>query len=1858
MHDGALLGSILIDRRYDQQIRWRKGERLDHLFEAQADLLRALGHGDRLAIDSEDASLTYDGLEARANQVARYLARQGVRSGDRVALLCDRAVHAYTGMLAILKLNAAYVPLDPGFPPDRLAYICEDAGVGLVLTNLRLVDLLGQVGAPVVCVDAATGQIDRESAARLTEAEKGAPVSELAYVIYTSGSTGRPKGVAIEHAGICNFVRVAAEVYGVSGRDRVYQGMTVAFDFSVEEIWVPWMVGATLVPKPSGGALVGQELWDFLVSRRITALCCVPTLLATLENDVPDLRFLLVSGEPCPQDLIARWHRPERRFLNVYGPTEASVTATWTQLTPERQVTIGVPLPTYTIVLLDPESDRVVPRGEVGEICIAGVCLATGYLNRPDLTAKAFIDDPHQIPNNPSGRLYRTGDLGRIDEAGELEYHGRIDLQVKVRGYRIELTEIESVLLQVPGIATAVVEPYRPEPGVVELVAYYSRRSDAPMIHPAELKEALRDRLPGYMVPAYYEELVTFPLMASNKVDRLRLPPPDTSRRPSGAEDHAAPDGPVEQVLAEMLAGVLRLERVSVTAHFFDDLGANSLLMARFCARVRECPGLVAPVMKDVYLHPSVRSLAQAIQPRTDPSVHPAGEGPGPDGDPSVAPGVRRATTARYVACGAAQLVTYAGFCWVAAAWMAFLLQWWGAAANPVELYLYSVGWSLGVFGFLLVFPILAKWVLVGRWTPQDIPAWGLGYLRFWTVRRLIQLNPIRLMTGTPLVPLYLRLLGARIGPRVVMFTTSLPPCPDLLTIGSDTVICKDATLNCYRAEGGVIRTGRVTMGDHAFVGEHAVIDIDTGLGSHSQLGHSSTLLRGQVVPDGEHWHGTPAVPTDADYQQVPPAPMWRFRPLLYGLAKLLVPVLVIGPIVLAGTVTLLSFFPDVADVVLGHPSFAWDQPSTFGFGAAVTLATYLGGIVLAVLVSWTVPRLFHLGMEPGRVYPLFGLRYWCVRSIGRLTNGRMMGLFGDSNYITGYLSRLGYKLKPLVQTGSNFGMVVRHDVPYLVRIGTGTMVSDGLSLMNAEYSSTSFRVRPTTVGKQVFLGNGIVYPPDAKVGDNCLLATKVLLPVTGEVRHDVGLLGAPAFEIPRAVKADREIGRDLSVAQRARALRAKMRYNTVTIGLYLLVHWFFIFLSSVLLAWAIDRLPQYGSWPLALLLFGLPIFGAVYSILVERASQGFRPMQPRTCSIYDPIFWRHERYWKLSGVGALWAGTPFASWIWRALGVKVGRRLFDDGCAIIEKSLTTLGNDVTLNAGSTLQGHSLEEGAFKSDRIVIGDECTIGVIAFVHYGTNVGAGSVIEADSFLMKGEEVPAGQRWLGNPAHPAGPIESARVPLVSAAVPVTGAVSVPAGAAVEVPAALPPGPSAAVPPVPGPSGQPGLAVPAVPASTDGAIGTSAGAASVTAEAAPRTPTGPRAVRERAEASDLLRRLRAPGEPVCPGFAGVDVRLFSVAACAAHEADLFALLGPEDQAEATRFTSRSRRLRFTSSRALAGLILAERDRVRSRARPVPGGPPAASRWWLSTAPGGRPVVHGPGPSMPRISLAYSDELIAVALADDLDVGIDLASAADAAGGIVQASLSEAEQRSLARLGLPERRWTFLRLWTVKEAAAKCLGAGFTLTFSDLDTVRGVRPREGGQFGYAFGNLRHLRFHQEIRGSGPYRHWLTVAVRPLEVGGSTPSEAGQPLPSRRPAPQRHRPVSAEALPHAHGHARGAPSCSSLQAGTKEGGHGRGRLQHRGPGGRRHRGLERHRPGDRHRAGPGRRSGRLRSTVGAGARRYHEPHRRHRRSGHHRPVGRHRSRARRRSRRGGRRGSRACVVGRQRRRDRCWHASA
>lgn len=1323
----AASGSILLAEGYDHEIRWRPGERLQHLLAR-----RCAQEGDRTALDIDGERVSFAELERQANRMARFFAAEGYGTGDRVGLIVDRSVASYVALLAVLKIGAAYVPLDTKFPSDRIAFIAGDAGIKAFVTTQAAQALVAGVGLPVFELGAAMRGADEHLAAPLDDVSAERPADALCYIIYTSGSTGRPKGVAVNHSSICNFVAVAAEVYGYEPGDRVYQGMTLAFDFSVEELWVPLLSGATLVPSPADRQLVGEDLATFLAERRITAMCCVPTLLATIDDELPDLRLLLVSGEACPPDIVARWHRPGRRMLNAYGPTEATVTATWTEVAPGKAVTIGVPLPTYTVAILESSRNALVGDGDVGEIAIAGVGLAEGYINRPDLTASAFVPDFLQLANNPSRRLYRTGDLGRITDDGEIEYLGRIDTQVKVRGYRVELAEIENVLLEIDGIAQAVVVTHEAELGLVELAAYYTCFDAGTCPSREQLVEALRSRLPGYMVPAYIEELAEMPLLASNKADRKALPAPSGPRLVARSRQYVAARSPTEQIVADCLAETLKLDAVSVEDHFFDDLGAHSLLMARFLSNLNTRLPDDRTAISDVYLAPSVALLTAEIEARRERDSR---------AKRTVEP-VHVASDFEHVRCGALQaayyVVTYALYVAIAG-----IGVWWaGSAGTTGDIVIRATLYSIATLAVLMALPVVAKWLVIGRWREERFAIWGMKYFRFWVVQHLTTYSAWQAFRGTALFNVYLRLLGARIGDGVLILADRMPIATDLMRIGDHAVIRKTAFVTGHRAENGYIETASITLGARAVVGEAALMDNDTAIGDDGQLGHSSALLSGQSIPAGERWHGSPACATDTEFRYMPHVATTRLRRTMYAAARL-VTTLFAATLIL--TIAGLAFATATAGPAASLVFPFWQVLAT-------SLAVFIGGYATALALHLIVPRLLHLMLVPGKVYPLYGFHHYIAELLAQFGKSTLFQiLFGDSSAIVHYFKWLGIHQPRLKQTGSNFGTATAYDSPFEVEIGSGSMISDGLTIINMEVGSGTFRLAQSRIGERCFIGNMVLLTPHAKLGDNCLVGTKTMVPVDGEVRENVGLLGSPPFEIPREVVNGQRFNPIPQTEEDKARLAAKNAFNFRTGLLHLTSQWCLLF-GLMLIAAATGALyGALGTWSLVLGTALAPFWVLAHGIMSERFSLTGFQIGAHNCTIHEPYFWHVERHWKLGETLVKYAltGTPFRPMMLRLVGLKVGRKVYDAGAGIAEKKLVEIGDHCCINTGTSIQGHSLEDGLYKSDHIVIGNGCTIGPAGFVHYGVRMGDNSVLASDAFLMKGATTEPSSYWQGNPA-----------------------------------------------------------------------------------------------------------------------------------------------------------------------------------------------------------------------------------------------------------------------------------------------------------------------------------------------------------------------------------------------------------------------------------------------------------------------------------------------------------------------------
>ena len=461
---------------------------LHELFERQADL-----RGEAVALVCGAVTLTYSALELRANQVASYLRQAGVRSGALVGIAFDRSELPIIAVLGCLKAGTAYVPIDPAHPDERIRYILDEAATVALLTEADKVSRFSALSdTRIIALDDTA--LEAVPATRLSPAEIGLSPHDLCYIIYTSGTTGRPKGVMTEHRNAVHFVKAFNKVCITTAADRIYQGFSLGFDGSVEEMWMAFSNGATLVVPSKDAPRFGNDLARYLAQQRVTYFTTVPTMLTTMTEPVPSLRQLVLSGEVCRPQLVERWAEPGRLMLNVYGPTETTVNATAAVCERGRPVTIGRPLEGYEALVLDGDM-RPLPQGAEGELYIGGPGIARGYLKQPNLTESSFIISPHD-----GRRLYRTGDLACVNASGELEYFGRIDRQVKIRGFRVELAEIEAVLLEQPHVSSAVAHLHEEE-GTQILAAYVVLNAALGSARPGRHSRGLASAAPGLHGP-------------------------------------------------------------------------------------------------------------------------------------------------------------------------------------------------------------------------------------------------------------------------------------------------------------------------------------------------------------------------------------------------------------------------------------------------------------------------------------------------------------------------------------------------------------------------------------------------------------------------------------------------------------------------------------------------------------------------------------------------------------------------------------------------------------------------------------------------------------------------------------------------------------------------------------------------------------------------------------------------------------------------------------------------------------------------------------------------------------------------------------------------------------------------------------------------------------------------------------------------------------------------------------------------------------------------------------------------------------------------------------------------------------
>lgn len=1280
-------------------------------------------------------TITYAELEFDRQAIARALAGQGATPGKIIGLLLPRGADLLIAQAAVTGSGAAWLPFDAETPLDRVQTCLASAGaLGLVTTRAWLPRLAG-LPVPVWAVEDL-----RESPPRAPHPAPRARPEDPACVIYTSGSTGAPKGIVLSHRSICHLLRSENEILGVRETDRVYQGFSVAFDMSFEEIWIAWLVGATLWIAPPAVVGDAEALAAALNREYITVLHAVPTLMALLTDPLPKIRLLNLGGEACPDALARRLVQPGRQVFNTYGPTETAVSATLAELRPGEPVTIGRPLPNYGLLILDADG-RPLPAGETGELCIFGPGLALGYLNRPELTADRFVPNP-LAANAAEARMYRTGDLARIDPGGQVHCLGRVDNQVKLRGFRIELDEITAALSAQPGVAAAAVVVRRLN-DTDQIVAFLIPAGEQKP-NPAALRAALAARLPAYMVPAHFEVVPSLPRLASGKINTavLREVLLQTAAPASAA---VPPQTPEEAVLYDVLKKMFPGAALRPDADFFYDLGGHSLLAARLVSTLRADPRYPGLSVQDVYRERTLAGLARVLERVRHQKA--AAAAPLPARHPVPA--------ARHFRCGLAQAVVIPFFVLLHMAdWLApfFVYHYYtGDEGDSIPL---AVLCALGTYVLAQLanfgIAIAGKRLLTGRLQPGVYPLWGKTYFRWWLAGKFGELPDVYLLAGTPWMPLYLRALGARIGKHVLIDTVSVA-VPELLTVAAGATIGAFVNLENARVAGGRLHLGHIHLGHQAVVDSYAVLENDTVVGSGARLRGQSALAAGRAVPVGAVWEGAPARATGP--AGPPPPPRQTVSRLRHALHAGLFAVTAMAVSVLFFLPTFPAFM--VIDWLDAHTWDVFDsEPGPLpAFGLFFMLAVPASALLVGLTMLLTAGLRRLLPRQRPGLFSIYSFAYWHKKLMTLILDMSLRVLHGlyASVYAPLWLRLLGAQVGRNAEISTAEGMV-----PELLSLGADSFIADGAMLGDEELSGGWMSLQPTAIGHRSFIGNGAYVPDGTVVPDDVLIGVQTKVPGNDQMQSGQTWIGSPAMLLPAR---ETLAGFPASLTFRPSPWRRLARGGFE--GLRLVLPLALIIATGYLIVVLVMPLAADNGWGwqvgLALALAGCLYGLASFLLVVVLKWLLLGRYQPRAVPMWTPFVWTSEAITNLYESLAvpnfldLLRGTPMLPWALRLLGVRLGRQVWLNTTDFTEFDCVTLGDGAELNAWSGPQTHLFEDRVMKIGRVDIGARVTVGARSTILYDTHVGDGVRLGPLTLVAKGERLPPATAWTGSPATP---------------------------------------------------------------------------------------------------------------------------------------------------------------------------------------------------------------------------------------------------------------------------------------------------------------------------------------------------------------------------------------------------------------------------------------------------------------------------------------------------------------------------
>lgn len=1275
---------------------------------------------------------TYRDLDGQALAIAGLL--QPLVQGEAlVAVLLPRdSARLCAAQLGILKAGGAYLCLEPAFPAAQIAAILEDAAPVALLTDASGLTRARREGwAAGALFDVGATLVPPA----VPPAFRSTGPGDLAYLIYTSGTSGRPKGVMIEHRGIANLVASDLADFGLGPGDRVAQNSSPAYDSSVEETWLALASGATLVVMDDEAVRLGPDLVPWLLREAISVLCPPPTLLRTASGPdpasaLPDLRLLYVGGEALTADVVERW-APGRRLVNGYGPTECSVTSVRGEVRVGRPITIGRPVPGLQAWVLD-EALEEVADGVPGELCLGGPGLARGYRGSPALTVEKF-------PLHPRfGRIYRTGDLVRREPGGDLACLGRIDSQVKLRGYRIELEAVEARLTTLPGIREAACAVQGETPA--QLVAFVVPEDPAAAFVEADLQGALGRVLPAYMVPARIGRLPALPRSLGGKLDRKRLP---ALGAPQAARPLVTPRDPVEAlVVAAFRAGLPGEPAVSVTDDFFTALGGDSLSAALCVSLLRDDPATASLAVRDLYEARTAEALARRIQP------------PGVDAEAAGPP--RLEAPARPV------LVTLGQALWLLLGLLLGAPLAWFASFRLLP----ALVDGLGLAAFLLLSPLLGlvglgvytlgaaalavavKRLLVGRYRPLRAPVWSGFFLRHWMVQQTARLIPWGLLEGTVGQILLLRALGARIGARVHIHRGVAIAFGgwDLLDIGDDASLTQDSALRLLDYDQGCLVIGPVSVGAGATLETRAGMGPGTALGAGSVLGALASLPAGGSVPPGERWEGVPAarigpaLPPPALPGGQPLGPLAWSAALLAAEAGLAAALALPVELMLLGAARQQGL--DAAGLAAWLAQPALEARSLLALAALVVLAVPVTLAVAAALSRW-------LGPVQEGVIPRWSLPYLRVWLKGGLVQGAGAWLSGTLFWPV-WLRLAGMK----VARGCEISTIL-DVVPELVEIGPECFFADGIYLGGPLVHHGTVSLARLRLSANTFLGNHAVIPAGRDFPADLLLGLCTAMDAV-PVLQGSSWFGLPPFELPNreVVAMDRHLTHEPGPLRYwNRVFWEAARFALPIVPALVLAAWCAAVAAAEL---HLGTGPVFLFAALPLLGLGLAFFFPALILvlkwfLVGRVQPGVHPLWSCWCSRWDFLYVAWALYAR-AGLGALDNSLLLTAYL-RAMGMRIGRGVvLGSGFAqVVDPDMLRFDDGATVSC--LFQAHTFEDRVLKIDRVHIRAGASVGSGAVLLYGADVGEGARVAPHSVVMKRERLHAGLRYEGCPTRPVG-------------------------------------------------------------------------------------------------------------------------------------------------------------------------------------------------------------------------------------------------------------------------------------------------------------------------------------------------------------------------------------------------------------------------------------------------------------------------------------------------------------------------